>query len=928
MSQPAAPKGRLKNAARVIIISSVMFTFISFWKTAAVVLCDLASTVYYIGGIVENAIGPSAPWFILAVMLFSYAVRNVYMESCSLFVRGGVYRVVKEAMGGFLAKLSVSALMFDYVLTGPTSGVSAGQYIMGLVLQFVKLIAPNAHTALHFNEMDPGQPGEMVQRWGSVILAVLVTLYFFRQNLRGIHESSDKAMKIMIATTIMAVVIIVWCTVTLIVNRPAQGVPFWPDLNAKVEHLEIDAKDAPNPKRYTPEEERVWVRAPGRPDRLAPALDENTGQEIPKENEAIKEIGIVTGLKVSKREDPLGFLGYFKAFGFLRVAGVLGLFLAFGHSILAMSGEETLAQVYREVESPKMKNFKKAAFVVFIYSLVLTAGVSFLAVLIIPDEVRMKFYHDNLISGLARHVIGPSVLKLGLETFVVVIGFLILAGAVNTAIIGSNGVLNRVAEDGVLPDWFLKPHPKYGTTYRLLILITSMQIGVILLSMGHTLVLGEAYAFGVVWSFVFKAVAMVVLRFKDKSPREYKVPLNLKFGNLVIPLGLILIFLVLLTAAVMNFFTKEVATVGGLIFTGVFLAVFIFSERHRERRQRGLSHSHLEQFNQQVDEEISASSLRLTREYRMLVAIRSPQNLFMLEKALSETDPNTTDVIVMTAKAVPRGSESNPDPKLDNYEQELMTAVVGRSEKAGKEVRPLIVATNNPLHAVLRTARDLQVQEVVLGASNKFTAEEQLDQISLYWVELHDGQPAPLTVRILSRNRDVTFDLEGGNRVPKLGELKARTVAELRAAGIGVHNLLLVHENTPEGSDLFEAVLTMLDPEVALDLIVVEASSSPSESREIVQRDLEQAKRLRREVKIHEGKNNPGAEIVRLAEELHCDLIVLPLSRSHVDPTRIARPTWVDYVLKHVSCRIHLAMPPALPEGLEEQPTAPPTAHH
>src|SRR5689334_11973385 len=133
---------RLGRAAQVLIVSSVMFTFISYWRTAAVVLCDLASTIYYIGGIVENAIGPSAPWFILAVMIFSYAVRNVYIESCSLFVRGGVYRVVKEAMGGYLAKLSVSALMFDYVLTGPTSGVSAGQYIMGLILQFISLFSP------------------------------------------------------------------------------------------------------------------------------------------------------------------------------------------------------------------------------------------------------------------------------------------------------------------------------------------------------------------------------------------------------------------------------------------------------------------------------------------------------------------------------------------------------------------------------------------------------------------------------------------------------------------------------------------------------------------------------------------------------------------------------------------------------------------
>ena len=101
----------------------------------------------------------------------------------------------------------------------------------------------------------------------------------------------------------------------------------------------------------------------------------------------------------------------------------------------------------------------------------------------------------------------------------VVVGFLILAGAVNTAIIGSNGVLNRVAEDGVLPDWFLKPHPRYGTTYRLLYLIVGLQLLTILVSRGDMHLLGEAYAFGVVWSFVFKALAMVVLRFKDRKRR-------------------------------------------------------------------------------------------------------------------------------------------------------------------------------------------------------------------------------------------------------------------------------------------------------------------------------------------------------------------------------------------------------------------------
>src|SRR5439155_10878895 len=200
-----------------------------------------------------------------------------------------------------------------------------------------------------------------------------------------------------------------------------------------------------------------------------------------------------------------------------------------------------------------------------------TGVISFFAVLIIPDDVRLAAYSDNLIGGLAMFVVGPLPVRLALEGFVVIVGFLILSGAVNTAIIGSNGVLNRVAEDGVLPDWFLRPHPRYGTTYRVLWLIALLQIATILISGGDMIILGEAYAFGVVWSFVFKAAAMVVLRFKDPAPREFKVPGNFRVGGVEIPLGLIGIFLVLLLAAVANFFTKEVATVAGISFTGFFL---------------------------------------------------------------------------------------------------------------------------------------------------------------------------------------------------------------------------------------------------------------------------------------------------------------------------------------------------------------------
>src|SRR6202453_367065 len=528
----ANPDGslRIRRTAEVLIVSSVMFTFISYWRAAAVVLCDLSSTAYYIGAIVESSIGKAAPWFILAVMLFSYAMRSVYIESCSLFVRGGVYRVVKEAMGGSLAKMSVSALLFDYVLTGPISGVSAGQYIVGLANEVL------GHYRVRF---------AIPTTWGSVAIAAAITLYFWRANVRGIRESSDKALKIMAATTVMGVLMIAWCLLTIAVRPETRHLPpAAPDLSNKVD-LE------------------------GRP--------------------------IINGV-TGKQQDPLGWLAGNAVAERLRdpsqgnwfsLIGMLGILIAFGHSILAMSGEETLAQVYREVESPKLPNFKKAAFVVFVYSLVMTVAISFLAVLLIPEADRMdeNKYKDNLISGLVDNLVGPKFAKQLLNGFVVVVGFLILSGGVNTSIIGSNGVLNRVAEDGVLPDWFLKPHRRYGTTHRILYLITGMQLVTIIASQGDVILLGEAYAFGVVWSFVFKALAMVVLRFTEPGGREFKVPLNIPWGRYEIPIGLILFM-----AAILNLLTKQVATVSGLAFTAAFLTVFVVTERIHEKRLKGRKH--------------------------------------------------------------------------------------------------------------------------------------------------------------------------------------------------------------------------------------------------------------------------------------------------------------------------------------------------
>src|SRR3989449_758506 len=155
--------------------------------------------------------------------------------------------------------------------------------------------------------------------------------------------------------------------------------------------------------------------------------------------------------------------------------GLIGILMAFGHSFLAMSGEESLAQVNRELEYPKHKNLMRAGFVIFLYSLLFTSLVSFFAYAIIPDGERPQYF-DNMISGIAINLVGPTTLKLAFQAFIVIVGFLMLAGAINTAIVGANGVLNRVSEDGVMTDWFRAPHQKYGTTYRMINLIVLLQL--------------------------------------------------------------------------------------------------------------------------------------------------------------------------------------------------------------------------------------------------------------------------------------------------------------------------------------------------------------------------------------------------------------------------------------------------------------------
>jgi len=662
---------RTSGAPRVLVATTAMLAFISFWRAAAIVLNDMGSSAFYAGAIAEHFVGKAGPWFILGIMLLAYAVRSVYIESCSMFVRGGVYRVVKEAMGSTLAKFSVSALMFDYILTGPISGVSAGLYLVGLLNELLhyahyQFVLPVNATAAAF--------------------AVLVTIYFWWENVKGIPESSEKALRIMYVTTVMVVVMLVWCGYTL------------------------------------------WTK----------------GAHLPP-LPSLKNLTFST--------DALGWLKHTRL---PYTVGLIGILIGLGHSVLAMSGEETMAQVYREIEHPKLRNLEKAGFIIFVYSLIFTAGVAFFAVMIIPDDVRGNFF-DNPIGGLAMYMTGPLLLRLVFRTFVVIVGVLMLAGAVNTAIVGSNGVLNRVSEDGILPDWFRRPHRRFGTSYRILNLVVGLQLLTIILSGGNIFILGEAYAFGVMWSFAMKGLAVLVLRYKEPGQREFRVPLNFKIAGVEIPLGLALITLVLVALCVVNLFTKQVATISGVAFTIAFFAVFELSEKITKKR--GAAHAELDQFNLEPGGDLTPDAVGV-RPGNILVMVRNYNTLYHLGSILRRTNTQKQDIAVLHLRLLERAGsgehELEAEQLFSREEQVLFTRCLNLAEKMGKTVRLAVAPATEKWDGILRAAQSLKSSAVILGLSPKRSIAEEARIAGLAWEALPPPRPQ-LTLEIHSPNGQETI---------------------------------------------------------------------------------------------------------------------------------------------------------------------------
>jgi hypothetical protein len=291
------------------------------------------------------------------------------------------------------------------------------------------------------------------------------------------------------------------------------------------------------------------------------------------------------------------------------------------------------------------------------------------------------------------------------------------------------------------------------------------------LSRGNVFVLGEAYAFGVVWSFAFKALAVLVLRYTEPGNREWKVPFNAHIGGIEFPIGLALITIVLFSAAIINLFTKEVATLSGIAFTLALYVSFVASEHSTARRKAG---GHLDEFQLMPSPEIDETSIA-ARPGNVLVPVRDYNTLAHLGAVLH--DHRDRDIVVMTVRRMGGDAEFHVDELFTDYEQLLFTKVVAVAEREGRPVKLLVVPSSDPYDGIAQTAFRLQSAEIAMGESANFKEADLARLVGDAW----DKIPS-------TRNRQVrlsVFGTAGGRRTFSLG---------VHAPDLSVADLDLIHE--------------------------------------------------------------------------------------------------------------------------------------
>jgi magnesium transporter len=629
---------------RVVLASGTLVSYVSVWRATARALVELGAAAFFIAGIAWASVGPAAPWFVLAAVLLSVALRSIDIEARALFVPGGLYGSVRDTLGRGPAKAAVSALLVEHLMLGPLAAIVGGHYIIAI-----------ARALIGASLSGPGGAGDD----GPAIVAVVLlgAVWWLQRQGRVVP---DRALSRAVGLSAgILVVIAAWGGVTALVHHAVLPTLHLPPI-------------APFGLGRTAGSPR-WLQA----------------------------IGIAAA-----------------------IAGGLGVALP------AVGGVDVLSHAALDLEQPRIRNLQRAARVIAVFGLIAIAATAFLFLALVPAEQREPWSRTPL-TAVALNLAGPGWLRAIALLAVVGAAIVFMMAAIRSAAAATHGVLSRLVDEGIFHSALRTPHPRFGTPSRLIDITTVVQIGIVLASDGEVGWLARAYAVGIVWSAVLKALALIRYRFSRPGPRAYHVPLNVRVGGREWPLGMILTAAAVAVPGLVLLLAGDPASIAGVALVAGVAIMLVVSERstaaHPDRPDVALDAFQLLPSGEADLTHIEA------RPGNLLVPVRKPGTLTHLLAALRVA--GTRDVVAMTVRLVGVDVPDDPlaKPRTTDDERRVFSAVVALAEREARPVRLLIVPGVNVFDSVVETAVRLGSAEIHVGESETLSADDQARLLGDAW---------------------------------------------------------------------------------------------------------------------------------------------------------------------------------------------------
>ena len=191
------------------------------------------------------------------------------------------------------------------------------------------------------------------------------------------------------------------------------------------------------------------------------------------------------------------------------------IFLGFAASMLGVSGFESSANFVEEQQAGVFPKTLKNMWIVVsvINPLAALFALSLFAIPLLQSDA----YQNTLLIEMASHVGGNW-----LAILIAIDAFLVLSGAVLTSFVGVTGLLERMALDRILPQYFLKKNKK-GSSYRIVIVFLLLTISVLLITNGNVKLLAGVYTISFLSVMALFGIGNILLKVKRASlPRPEK----------------------------------------------------------------------------------------------------------------------------------------------------------------------------------------------------------------------------------------------------------------------------------------------------------------------------------------------------------------------------------------------------------------------